>query len=293
MSETTQCLLHREESSIEVEQSESCAIDIMPTLELINPLTRVRRRRKLKSSLFFALTISFLLIFQCPTETHAFSATSSQPSLSERKAEWIERSVKYYSTIMRKKDTISSSTQSQKVSITGDNANAIHTEHDKEFVGLAIKLYYARNLIHDGRLEVAERLYRRIISDLTDEQSEHDCDHATLAVSTLLLALHMQRFGNIKETRSIFLDFFRRVALTENEELHKCSCSAKVLQAYALFEMKNGNAAKSLEIIQRAVKMDEKVRPVLRWKQFRDAADAAAADAAAAAGKTNKTVPSP
>eukprot|EP00585_Thalassiosira_rotula_P003468 CAMPEP_0196144106 /NCGR_PEP_ID=MMETSP0910-20130528/15099_1 /TAXON_ID=49265 /ORGANISM="Thalassiosira rotula, Strain GSO102" /LENGTH=260 /DNA_ID=CAMNT_0041405679 /DNA_START=189 /DNA_END=971 /DNA_ORIENTATION=- len=260
----------------------------MPTLELINPLTRVRRRRKLKSSLFFALTISFLLIFQCPTGTHAFSATSSQPSLSERKAEWIERSVKYYSTIMRKKDTISSSTQSQKVSITGDNANAIYTEHDKEFVGLAIKLYYARNLIHDGRLEVAERLYRRIISDLTDEQSEHDCDHATLAVSTLLLALHMQRFGNIKETRSIFLDFFRRVALTENEELHKCSCSAKVLQAYALFEMKNGNAAKSLEIIQRAVKMDEKVRPVLRWKQFRDAADAAAA-----AGKTNKTVPSP
>ena len=53
---------------------------------------------------------------------------------------------------------------------------------------------------------------------------------------------------------------------------HKCTCSAKVLQAFALFEMKNGHSAKSLEIIQRAVKMDESLRPVLAWKQFRDAA---------------------
>lgn len=282
MSETTQCLLHREESSIEVEQSESCAIDIMPTLELMNPLTRIRRRRKLKSSLFFALTISSLLIFLCPTGTHAFSATSSQPNLSQRKAEWIDRSVQYYSTLMRKKNTISISTQS----IAANNdVNTIDSEHDKEFVGRAIKHYYARHLVKNGRLEFAERLYRRIISDLTDEQTEHDCDHAKLAVSTLLLALHMQRTGDVEETRAVFLDFFRRVALTENEELHKCSCSAKVLQAYALFEMKNGNASKSLDIILTAVKMDEELRPVLKWKQFRDAA--------AAAGKMNKGVLSP
>jgi hypothetical protein len=93
----------------------------------------------------------------------------------------------------------------------------------------------------------------------------------------------MQRTGDVKATRAVFLNFFRRVALTKDdhsnndeegsiESVHKCSCSAKVLQAYALFEMKNGLSAKSLEIIQLAVQMDEQLRPVLEWKQFRDAA---------------------
>ena len=85
----------------------------------------------------------------------------------------------------------------------------------------------------------------------------------------------MQRTDNIKATRAVFLDFFRRVTSSgqnENEEINKCSCSAKVLQAYALFEMKNGHSAKSLEIIKLAVKMDEKLTPVLGWKQFQDAA---------------------
>ena len=47
---------------------------------------------------------------------------------------------------------------------------------------------------------------------------------------------------------------------------------AKVLQAFALLEMKNGHSAKSFEIIQREVQMDEGLSPVLAWKQFRDAA---------------------
>ncbi len=145
--------------------------------------------------------------------------------------------------------------------------------NDKNFVQLATKHYYARFLIKNGKLTLAEKIYRRIINELEAEASEEGCDHAKLAVSTLLLALHMQRYDDIKATRAVFVNFFRRVASTnEDGDEVKCACSAKVLQAYALFEMKNGHSAKSLEIIQKAVRMDEELRPVLEWKQFRDAA---------------------
>ena len=80
----------------------------------------------------------------------------------------------------------------------------------------------------------------------------------------------MQRVGDTKGTRAVFLNFFRRVAMDEDDDEIECSCSAKVLQAYALFEMKNGHERKSLEIIKKAVQMDNELSPVLGWKQFRD-----------------------
>ena len=51
----------------------------------------------------------------------------------------------------------------------------------------------------------------------------------------------------------------------------ECTCSAKVLQAFALFEMKQGNVKKAYALIQMAVKLDHELEPVLSWKQFRDA----------------------
>lgn len=176
---------------------------------------------------------------------------------------------------MRKNVRTTVSPQPQhKTHTTTAALHGIIADHDKAFVGLATKHYYARFLIKEGKWGAAEKIYRRIIDELTSDPDEANCDHTKLAVSTLLLALHMQRTGDIKATRAVFINFFRRVALAEeeDEEVHKCSCSAKVLQAYALFEMKNGHSAKSLEIIQRAVKMDAKLSGVLKWKQFRDAA---------------------
>ena len=158
-------------------------------------------------------------------------------------------------------------------SASGEMEQLYDPLNDQNFVELATKHYYARFLIKNGKLTLAEKIYRRIINELEAEDSEENCDHAKLAVSTLLLALHMQRYDDVKATRAVFVNFFRRVALTkEDDDEVKCSCSAKVLQAYALFEMKNGHSAKSLEIIQKAVRMDEELRPVLEWKQFRDAA---------------------
>jgi len=113
----------------------------------------------------------------------------------------------------------------------------------------------------------AELIYKRIIDELLTENDEEECDHAKLAVTTLLLALHVQRSGGEpKKTRSVFLRFFRLV----NERSERCACSAKVLIAFALFEMKQGNSLKSLEIVLKAITLDPTVRPVLNWKQFRE-----------------------
>mmetsp|Transcript_24577 Transcript_24577/g.42066 ORF Transcript_24577/g.42066 Transcript_24577/m.42066 type:complete len:313 (+) Transcript_24577:250-1188(+) len=273
--------------SRQLQQSQSCTIT-QAEPAAVDSKQYIRRRRKLKSALFFALATSAIAF--CPTTTHAFS-TANRSGLSQRKHEWIARSVEYYSTVMRKNaaTAVTSSKPSPKLNckidstasiaevplLTNnkeDNDNIVAYHHDKDFVGLATKHYYARFLIKTGKWDFAEKIYRRIIDELADENDENDgqCDHTKLAVSTLLLALHLQRTGDVKATRAVFISFFRRVA--SSEEVHKCSCSAKVLQAYALFEMKNGHSAKSLEIIQRAVKMDEQLSPVLGWKQFRDAA---------------------
>lgn len=269
-----------------------------PSINSINnsPKTRIRGRRRLKSALYFAVQTAVVmcssaLLLLSPIATSAFSAATSthRSSIYEHKHEWIERSIEYYSNVTRKKSSSSirplqkntqidyTTTSASKSPLLADvNTDIIADTHDKDFVRLATNHYYARYLIKAGKYAFAEKIYRRIINELTAESDDddHECDHTKLAVSTLLLALHMQRTGDIKATRAVFVNFFRRVALVKEEdgEVHKCSCSAKVLQAYALFEMKNGHSAKSLEIIQRAVKMDADLSPVLEWKQFRDAA---------------------
>lgn len=233
------------------------------------------QRRRLKSALFFAYrasSIATVLLFLTTlfSQHHTVQAfsTGDQSGLSQRKQIWFTRSVEYYSTVMRRNNE----KPTQMMDSSSGAMEQYDPLNDKNFVELATKHYYARFLIKNGKLTLAEKIYRKIINELEAESSEDDCDHAKLAVSTLLLALHMQRYNDNKATRAVFVNFFRRVALSSEEDEVKCSCSAKVLQAYALFEMKNGYSAKSLEIIQKAVKMDEDLRPVLGWKQFRDAA---------------------
>jgi len=226
------------------------------------------RRRKLKSTLYFTcwpviLATLILLILSSSVDALAATTTNNKSALNQRRHEWIGKSVQYYSTVMRKNSGDKHGTL-QETSTSKPTLEPF----DPNFVELATKHYHARFLIKKGKWSSAEKLYRRIINELSEEEQ---CDNTKLAVSTLLLALHMQRTGDVKATRAVFLEFFRRVALVDQEEVH-CTCSAKVLQAYALFEMKNGHSAKSYEIIQRAVRMDEGLSPVLAWKQFRDAA---------------------
>jgi hypothetical protein len=208
------------------------------------------------------------------------------PRLAEQqRQEWTDKSIAYYSTIMRAE---------RRRSMGQINEAEWDSAHYQEtLLGLAQKHYFALRKIKSGHYRHAELIYRRIIQELLthnkeDNDDEHhggsggeDCDHASLAVTTLLLALHLQRMGDWKETRSVFLHFFRVVVLQSksnnsnnsnknNTAKEECACSAKVLGAYALFEMKRGNRFKSLEIAKKAIEFDPTMEPVLQWKQFRE-----------------------
>jgi hypothetical protein len=76
--------------------------------------------------------------------------------------------------------------------------------------------------------------------------------------------------GDLKKTRSVFLSFVRVVVVENDNDEKEGACSGKVLGACALFEMKQGNELKSLEIARKAAQFDRSSEPVLQWKQFRD-----------------------
>lgn len=189
--------------------------------------------------------------------------------LNKRRKQWINRSLKYYTTVAREQKRRSRGQLPR--SFPRSSPDELQTQ-----IRQAERHYFARNLIKSGKLDQAEALYRRIIDEIQND--EDGCDHARLAVSTLLLALLKQRMNDVKGARSVFLNFFRTV-LTEYPEDKECACSAKVLQAYALFEMKRGHGRKSLEIVERAVELDEELRPVLAWKQFQEVMASAGAAA--------------
>jgi hypothetical protein len=177
----------------------------------------------------------------------------------EARREWIDKSLEYYSKVMREE-------RRRNLGQVKD-----YEEYSYDFLLLAKKHYFALRKIKAGQYHHAERIYRRIIDELLSED-DGECDHAKLAVTTLLLALHLQRTGDARTTRSVFLSFFRIVrAEAAKEPNHECACSAKVLQAFALFEMKQGNVLKSLDIVLIAIKLDPTLQPVLKWKQFQDA----------------------
>jgi hypothetical protein len=189
--------------------------------------------------------------------------------------EWNERSVSYYSKVMRE--------ERRRNMGQIDNDIFDSEQYQQDFERSAQKHYFALRKIKDGQYLHAEIIYKNIIQEIMKEEEDEDgqCDHAKLAVTTLLLALHCQRMGDLKKTRSVFLNFFREVIMSEQrnnvnndddgeEKHHKCACSAKVLGAFALFEMKQGNTIKSLEILQKAVEFDPALGPILQWKQFRD-----------------------
>jgi hypothetical protein len=220
------------------------------------------------------------------TTTSTTTATTSSEAI--RRA-WVDKSIRYYSTVMR---------EERRKQLGQSRAMADTDAAQMEFEQMAYKHYFALRKVKDGKPHHAERIYRRIIHELqqevetgitssandsnVDDHHHHQhqpCDHAKFAITTLLLALHMQRSNrnDAKATRSVFLNFFRTVVAASkttstdhSEPPHQCACSAKVLQAFALFEMKQGNELKSLEIILHAIRYDPSLNTILNWKQFRD-----------------------
>ena len=266
-----------------------------PVARLLSTMTAtaVPRRRAAAYDSSRISTRRLLHLVCCPLAgTRDDDDNTSSSTLSawaeEHRQDWINRSVQYYSKVMREERR--------------RNLGQVLVEdvesptYQDQFMSLAARHYFALRKIKDGKPRHAELIYRRIIDNLLSEEEENECDHAKLAVTTLLLALLLQRNGaSAKQTRSVFLTFFRVVSMDdaplhhhrsdntvqestsecgEQHHHHKqCACSAKVIGAFALFEMKQGNTLKSLQLARRAFQMDPTVmQPLLNWKQFRDAA---------------------
>mmetsp|Transcript_23007 Transcript_23007/g.64116 ORF Transcript_23007/g.64116 Transcript_23007/m.64116 type:complete len:259 (-) Transcript_23007:179-955(-) len=184
--------------------------------------------------------------------------TGPPTTRSKQRNEWIKRSTEYYEKITRQER------------IRNSHSGKADNIESETFQKLARQHYFAYQKIKRGEFNHAEKLYRRIIEELWEEDAhEGGCDHAKLAVTTLLLALHLQRMGDTSGTRIVFHRFFC-LAITDRSEDTECACSAKVLGAYALFEFKNGNKKKALRLAQMAASFDEDLEAVLRWKQFRE-----------------------
>jgi hypothetical protein len=219
---------------------------------------------------------------QTPQQGHWHAPLFFQNEADVVRKQWVEKSVSYYSKVMREERrrnlgqadaTSLSLLHPQTMTAAGVTKEVVSVSADqRDYLTLAKKHYFALVKVKDGKHHQAESIYRRIIDELMDAEDE-DCDHAKLAVTTLLLALHMQRSKDsvsVKQARSVFLNFFRIVTMSAADH-GPCACSAKVLQAYALFEMKQGNELKSYMIVLKAIELDPELRPVLKWKQFRTA----------------------
>mmetsp|Transcript_18307 Transcript_18307/g.28264 ORF Transcript_18307/g.28264 Transcript_18307/m.28264 type:complete len:191 (-) Transcript_18307:63-635(-) len=114
--------------------------------------------------------------------------------------EWIQKSIEYYTKVMRMEDPATS-----QLSGTGEQS------------GVPTRLYHAIQQVRSGNLSRAENLTIRDIKKLAAEE-EGECRNAELATTTLLLALVHQKMDNYGEARLVFQRFFRQaISMAEND----------------------------------------------------------------------------
>lgn len=194
-----------------------------------------------------------MLLFVALASFFFASKVAPVHSLSAAKTEWISNSLQYYNSITR---------------------GAEHVQHSPIYLKSAMENYFALVKVRDNKPHHAESIYRRLMEEFDPRNAPagsqmEECEFSNLAVPTLLLGLLLQRENRVDDARTVFEGFSH--VLDEVGGEHKCSCAARVLQAHALFEMKQDNPARAAELVLRAVRMDSNLRPVLRWKLFRDA----------------------
>ncbi|GMH78498.1 hypothetical protein TL16_g07826 [Triparma laevis f. inornata] len=166
-------------------------------------------------------------------------------------------------------------------------------------------VYIGRKAIKRGKHHQAEKIYMNLI-ERNLERGYEELDVPSFATTSLLLALHQQRQGAKKRARATFnlffriasdfysdesvvhsnpttcaLDFYSDVSAVHSnpttvEEHESCicgcgeGCTARVLQAFALFESKNHLMPKSEFLIKKAIEFDPSVKSLLKWKVFHE-----------------------
>ena len=210
------------------------------------------------------------LSLSSPSSQQSSHSPANRPNRrthNEARTIWIEGSLKYYATITR------GSRHSPRHQRDDTESMAVV---DPQYLKLAMENYFAREKIKMGKAHHAETIYRRLMEEMVPhqhDQQEEPCDFSSLAVPTLLLALLLQREERFDDARSVLEGFTYIFDSLGEKKQHKCCCSARVFQAYALFEMKQDNPQRAVQLMFRAIRLDKNLRPVLRWRQFRNAMD--------------------
>ena len=129
----------------------------------------------------------------------------------------------------------------------------------------------ANAMVKRGQWPQAKKLLETHIYDfhnvpLGNTEKKKD-EYCCVAYSYLLLALHCQREGNIEAARAAFREGAERF----EETAHEIGCSdcrraaARLYQSWGLLESKQGYSARAYVLVRRAVRLDDRNAPVLRW----------------------------
>ncbi|GMH54256.1 hypothetical protein TrST_g10509 [Triparma strigata] len=175
-----------------------------------------------------------------------------------------DASIRYYTKILKIK-----------------NLNELNESQMQQMEVNAKSIYLARKAISREKHQQAEKIYVNLI-DRQLERGYEALDVPAFAATALLLALHQQRQGAKKRARATFNLFFRIASdfyADESEFVHSNPsaeeefvsgevCSARVLQAFALFESKEHLMHKSEFLIKKAIEFDPSIKSLLKWKVF-------------------------
>eukprot|EP00540_Astrosyne_radiata_P007977 CAMPEP_0116843130 /NCGR_PEP_ID=MMETSP0418-20121206/11913_1 /TAXON_ID=1158023 /ORGANISM="Astrosyne radiata, Strain 13vi08-1A" /LENGTH=252 /DNA_ID=CAMNT_0004473841 /DNA_START=164 /DNA_END=922 /DNA_ORIENTATION=- len=167
-------------------------------------------------------------------------------TLSKAATEWVEQSLEFYSRAR------------------GEGFFRRQQQHDPSFLFSSMQNYLRESKKTEKNGESS--MYRRLLESMSEEGNDPD---AHLAIPTLLLGLLLQRQERFDDVRKVFDGFLH--LLPDDDGVDTRGCSARVLQAYALMEIKQGNPLKAFELVSMAIGMDKGLSPILNWVPFQDA----------------------
>jgi len=119
---------------------------------------------------------------------------------------------------------------------------------------------------------ISSNLYQ---SYLSYHSNSLTLDSEAFAATTLLLSLHLQRHERPKQTRRVFINFFKVLGahsshpplfgVTVDFNINRIRHATRVLQAWGLFEAQQGDGLGG-EVLREVVMFDPTLHPVLKWQ---------------------------
>ncbi|GMH72366.1 hypothetical protein TrST_g13249 [Triparma strigata] len=157
--------------------------------------------------------------------------------------------------------------------LNGDEAISANSSNNDKMNELSSDSYDMTTEIRDTQHfdTVSPALYSSYLSF----HSQPSLDIESFAATTLLLTLQLQRQSRPKQTRRVFISFFRLLGnRSPYESLMKLAvvdpgrirAAARVLRAWGLFEASQESSGAKMKLLREVVMFDPMLHPVLKWQ---------------------------